>query len=101
MKSIGIRELKARLSGVLREVQAGETVLVTDRGRVVAQLCAVRDEVSPPHSAERGLARLSSSGALRVAERPAAPYAASPISVPPLTSQTLLDEARDDGRAPE
>ena len=36
MKSVGIRELKDRLSEYLRQVQAGETLLVTDRGRVAA-----------------------------------------------------------------
>lgn len=38
MQSIGIRELKNRLSEFVRIVQAGERVLVTDRGRVVAEL---------------------------------------------------------------
>lgn len=36
MKVAGVRELKAHLSLYLREVQAGETVLMTDRGRVGA-----------------------------------------------------------------
>lgn len=38
MKSVGIRELKNRLSEFLRDVRAGERVLVTDRGEVVAEL---------------------------------------------------------------
>ncbi|MHC4236478.1 MAG: type II toxin-antitoxin system Phd/YefM family antitoxin, partial [Planctomycetota bacterium] len=38
MKAVGVRELKAHLSRYLREVQAGEVILVTDRGRVVAEL---------------------------------------------------------------
>jgi antitoxin (DNA-binding transcriptional repressor) of toxin-antitoxin stability system len=38
MKAVGIRELKNRLSEYLRLVQAGEEVLVTDRGEVVAEL---------------------------------------------------------------
>ena len=41
MKTVGVRELKNRLSEYLREVRAGENVLVTDRGEVIA-------EVSPP-----------------------------------------------------
>ena len=36
MKAVAVRELKDRLSAYLREVAAGEVVLVTDRGRVVA-----------------------------------------------------------------
>ena len=38
MKSVGVRELKNRLSEFLREVQSGEAILVTDRGDVVAEL---------------------------------------------------------------
>jgi antitoxin (DNA-binding transcriptional repressor) of toxin-antitoxin stability system len=41
MKTVGIRELKNHLSKYLREVRLGESVLVTDRGEVVA-------EFSPP-----------------------------------------------------
>lgn len=38
MKSVGVRELKNRLSEYLREVRSGEAVLVTDRGDVIAEL---------------------------------------------------------------
>ena len=38
MKSVGLRELKNRLSEYVREVRYGERVLVTDRGEVVAEL---------------------------------------------------------------
>lgn len=38
MKTVGVRELKDRLSEYLRRVAAGERVLVTDRGDVVAEL---------------------------------------------------------------
>jgi prevent-host-death family protein len=38
MKTVGVRELKNRLSEYIRRVRAGEGVLVTDRGEVVAEL---------------------------------------------------------------
>lgn len=38
MRTVGIRELKSRLSEYLRRVRAGEAILVTDRGRVVAEI---------------------------------------------------------------
>src|SRR5688500_16423915 len=38
MLAVGIRELKNRLSHYVRLVKAGESVLVTDRGSVVAEL---------------------------------------------------------------
>ena len=36
--SVGVRELKSRLSEYLRRVSAGQTVVVTDNGRPVARL---------------------------------------------------------------
>ena len=38
MKAVGLRELKNRLSEYIRDVRAGEGILVTDRGQVVAEL---------------------------------------------------------------
>ncbi len=38
MRTVGIRELKNKLSEYIRLVEAGESVLVTDRGTVVAEL---------------------------------------------------------------
>ncbi len=38
VKTVGVRELKNRLSEYLRHVRAGESVLITDRGEVVAEL---------------------------------------------------------------
>jgi prevent-host-death family protein len=38
MKTVGLRELKNRLSEYVREVRSGESFLVPDRGQVVAEL---------------------------------------------------------------
>jgi antitoxin (DNA-binding transcriptional repressor) of toxin-antitoxin stability system len=96
MKTIGVRELKAHLSRVLREVQSGEAVLVTDRGRVIAELRrpdAPSVSVSP---AERALMRLAADGHLRLAEPLPEPYVASPLKSPAGTARDLLSEDRDD-----
>src|SRR5688572_868420 len=65
MVAVGIRELKNRLSEYLRLVRAGEVVLVTDRGEVVAELRqpgngGVRTDLPPGvvELARRGLATL-------------------------------------------
>lgn len=47
MQTVGIRELKARLSEYLRRAQAGERVAVTDRGKVIA-LVGPAEEATPP-----------------------------------------------------
>lgn len=38
MSSVGVRELRQRASELLRRVQAGEAIEITDRGRPVAVL---------------------------------------------------------------
>jgi antitoxin (DNA-binding transcriptional repressor) of toxin-antitoxin stability system len=77
MRTVSIRELKNRLSEYLRQVRSGESVLVTDRGEVIAEL-------SPPASpaidvgvppgvaalARRGLVTLGVSGKVRLYPEP-------------------------------
>lgn len=52
MSTVGIRELKNRLSSYLKEVKRGEAVTVTDRGKAVAYILPVgrkdvMEEVAP------------------------------------------------------
>jgi antitoxin (DNA-binding transcriptional repressor) of toxin-antitoxin stability system len=47
MRAVGIKMLKNRLSEYVRMAQNGETVLVTDRDRVVAELVPPREGRSP------------------------------------------------------
>lgn len=70
MKSTGIRELKAHLSGYLREVATGETVQVTDRGRVVAELRPPGKRPRKMDPAADHYARLVEQGVIRQARKP-------------------------------
>ena len=95
MKAIGIRELKAHLSRVLRDVSGGESYLVTDRGRVVAELRRPGAVDTSATDEDRALARLAAAGVLRLAERPKRSYQRSPIrSKGPGLAQALLDADR-------
>ena len=47
MRSVGLKVLNNRLSEYVRLAAAGETVLVTDRDRVVAEIVPPRAERSP------------------------------------------------------
>jgi antitoxin (DNA-binding transcriptional repressor) of toxin-antitoxin stability system len=47
MRSVGLKVLKNRLSEYIRLVEAGETVLVTDRDRVVAEITPPRPGRNP------------------------------------------------------
>ena len=95
MRTMGIRELKAGLSKVLRDVQRGDTVLVTDRGRVIAELRRPDAAQSNDSPQERALARLAASGHLRIAEPRAAPYPRSPAKSRKGLAQGLLDDGRN------
>ncbi len=47
MRSVGLKTLKNKLSQYVRLAASGETVLVTDRDRVVAELVPPRESRSP------------------------------------------------------
>lgn len=47
MRAVGIRVLNSRLSEYLRMAAAGETILVTDRDRVVAEIGPPGESRSP------------------------------------------------------
>jgi antitoxin (DNA-binding transcriptional repressor) of toxin-antitoxin stability system len=63
VRAVAVRELKNRLSAYLRDVAKGEVVLVTDRGRVVAELRRPTTELTLD-PAERALERLHAEGVL-------------------------------------
>jgi antitoxin (DNA-binding transcriptional repressor) of toxin-antitoxin stability system len=96
MKTAGVRDLKAHLSGFLRDVAHGDVVLVTDRGRVVAEL-------RPPGAADRSASpvdlryrQIVERGLVRPAAAPGSvDWAAVPrIRLRRGTSQELLDAER-------
>ena len=71
--TIGIRELKSHLSAYLQRVKAGETVVITERGRPVGRILPIED------SLEEAVRRLGEAGVLAWSgrklgrSRPAAP----------------------------
>ena len=93
MRTIGIRALKAQLSSALRDVQRGEIILVTDRGRVIAELRSPGSVAVHGTATERAITELATSGRLRLAEE-RAQYQVSPIKARPGLAQELLDEDR-------
>ena len=95
-RTAGIREAKAHLSEYIHRVEAGETVLITDRGRVVAQL-------SPPGNpggATDGLATLvldrSVRSPLSARDQKSQLFMWKGLGTPAGTAQRTLDELRED-----
>jgi len=93
MKAVAVKELKNRLSSYLRDVREGEVVLVTDRGRVIAEL-RQPSSGTPLTAHDRAVERLCAEGVL-VAGLPQDPraYRPSPLSRP-VPSADLLDAER-------
>lgn len=92
MRAVGLKTLKNKLSEYVRLAARGETVLVTDRDRVVAELVPPRVERAPL-LADAQLADAVRKGWLR-------PPALSATSIPPRLPvaklQDLLAELADD-----
>lgn len=80
-KSISVTELKARLSEQLRRVKAGESVLITERGRPIGMMTPLPQKTLSDDLAdlaETGLVRLAAArpeGELPRGDRPADPEA--------------------------
>ena len=90
MGSVGVRELRQRASALLRRVEGGETIEITDRRRPVAILA--------PLPAAGPLARLRAAGEVASASRDLdslpSPLPLGPGHAPP--SATLVRERRDE-----
>ncbi|MCY4439084.1 MAG: hypothetical protein OXE53_02575 [Deltaproteobacteria bacterium] len=95
MITVGIRELKDRLSEHIQMVRRGEEILVTDRGEVVAEL---RQPVGVPGSAAYpGLVRHARAGKARIgAPNRVDLYPSMKPLLPSGAAKRLLDEERGD-----
>jgi len=92
MERIGVRELRQNASRYLALVKAGETVEVTERGKLVALL-------SPPGVARNTRDRLVANGRLIPATAPSGRLRAPhpiPIAAGERTNQELLDADREE-----
>ena len=89
MRSVGIKVLNSRLSEYVRLAASGETVLVTDRDRVVAEIGPPR-ETRSPMLADALLAEAVRKGWLTPPTLPATGEPSTPERVAPL--RTLLGE---------
>lgn len=94
MRAVGVRELKNRLSEYLRAVRAGEAILVTHRGEVVAELHRP-GEVSPSAELPVRVAALVREGSLLVGKsNQEARYRRLSRLAPGVDARELLDEER-------
>jgi prevent-host-death family protein len=89
MKSVGLNILKNKVSEYVRLAAAGETIVITDRGRAVAKLVPPRREAEPV--IERGIRE----GWVRPAKR-GADWPPPSKPVPGLTFEQLMADLERD-----
>ena len=93
MRTVGLKTLKNKLSEYVRLAEAGETVVITDRGRTVA-------EIGPPHPTpepwrERGIRE----GWVRPAVR-GPDWPPKPTPIEGYTFEQLLADLDEDRKDP-
>lgn len=94
MQTVGVRELKNRLTRYLALVREGERVVVTDRGKPVAVLGPVGGHDGRKPSRAHRLAALARRGLITL------PQGAADLRTPPVTirgepiSRTLIRDRR-------
>jgi antitoxin (DNA-binding transcriptional repressor) of toxin-antitoxin stability system len=98
MKVVGIKQLKARLSEYIRLAKAGETVLVTERDEVVAEIRPSRRQTPIADRLEELLDALAASGEVSRAAQPKGDWTwrSRGLGLPSGASQALLDELRQE-----
>jgi len=96
MKAVGIKHLKAKLSEYVRQARAGETVLVTDRDEVVAELRPPSHGRLPHVGWDETLQGLADAGEVERATVAPPGWRATGLGLAPGTAQRLLDELRGD-----
>lgn len=92
MRAVGLKVLKNKLSEYVRLAASGETVLITDRDRVVAELVPP-EKTRSPLLADALLAEAVRQGWIRP---PALPASGPPPRKPVMSFRDLLREMEED-----
>lgn len=94
-KTVGVRELKSRLSAYLAQVKRGGTVIVTERGKPIAEIRLIEE---PEGRLDAALRQMESEGLLMRAKKrgPLTPF--TPIKLPPgapSIAETIAEDRED------
>ncbi len=98
MKAVGVKILKAKLSEYLRLVKTGETILVTERDEIVAELRPAYRQNTAPSTLEEGLERLAERGEAVLRSEHIKGWRGPGVVVRlrGISSRLLLDELREE-----
>ncbi len=96
VRSVGVKELKNKLSEYLAQVRLGTRILVTDRNEVIAELQSAH---LPRRSIEKALPLLQlwgHEGKVKPSRRALSKLGVSPLKISKRLSHDLIRETRGD-----
>lgn len=89
VKTVGTRELKNHLSEYLRRVKAGETVIITERGKPVGQIMPIQADLTSR------LKELVKAGVVEWNGQPVPPYQPKAVNRSKQVLSDLVAEERE------
>ncbi len=101
MRAVGVKNLKAQLSEYLRLVKTGETILITEREKVIAQITPTARQDMFSDNTDQMLDSLEERGAMTLRSETMGSNDGVVLSPPlsfvlPVTSQEILDLLREE-----
>lgn len=91
-QNLGIREVKTNLSKLMKKVQEGQEIIITDRGKPIGKIVSVASEA---RSLEERIRVLEDKGMLESVPKKARRQIPPPIPVPKGLAQKYLQEDRN------
>lgn len=91
-ENLGVREVKARLSSLLKKVREGQEIIITDRGKPIGKIVPFPDKSL---SLEDRIERLENRGLLEPLSKQCPKRLPSPLPAPEGLAQKYLQEERN------
>ncbi len=89
--SVGVREAKVNLSKLIKDIQCGKEIIITDRGNPVACLTPIKEETL---SIKQRIIKLEKAGLIEP-EKKKIKNLPPPLPLPDEKAQLILREDRD------
>ncbi len=93
MQRVGSREFKNRMGRYMRAVRKGQTLILTDRGKVVARVSPEEDTQTASNDLQKRLKELEAKGLIHLATKPFGKFRAVKSKGKP-ASQMIIEDRR-------
>ncbi len=93
MRKVGSREFKNRLGRYLQAVREGQTLIITDRGKAVAEVTPASQKDAAASTVDEKLRELNARGLIRLATKPFPKFRPAKSKGKP-ASQMLIEDRR-------